>query len=109
MPNVVFVAPYFLETTLRFVDAAASLQGVRLGLASVDPPDKLPPGLAAKLAAHRSIPQGLAPQAIADAVRALSESLGSVDRLLGTLEELQVPLAEVRQALGISGMQVEPA
>jgi hypothetical protein len=32
MPNVVFVAPYFLETTLRFVQGAAQLPGVRLGL-----------------------------------------------------------------------------
>jgi biotin carboxylase len=35
--------------------------------------------------------------------------LGSVDRLLGTLEELQVPLAEVRQGLEIPGMNVEAA
>ena len=33
--------------------------------------------------------------------------LGSVDRLLGILEDLQVPLAEVRERLGIPGMGAE--
>jgi hypothetical protein len=36
MPPVVFVAPFFLDTTLRFVDAVASLPGVRCGLVSQD-------------------------------------------------------------------------
>jgi len=109
MPNVVFVAPFFLETTLRFVDAAASLPGVRLGLVSQDPEEKLPAGLRAKLGAHQRVDNGLDPQQIAAATRALGRRLGSVERLLGTLEELQVPLAEVREALGIDGMSVEAA
>lgn len=109
MPNAVFVAPFFLETTLRFVDAAASLPGVHLGLVSQDPESKLPAGLRAKLAAHVQVRDGLDPQQIAAATRALGPRLGSVDRLLGTLEELQVPLAEVRAALGIDGMDVEAA
>jgi hypothetical protein len=37
MPNVIFVAPYFLETTLRFIDGAASLPGVRFADVSTDP------------------------------------------------------------------------
>ena len=36
MVNAVFVAPFFAETTLRFVDAAADLPDVRLGLISQD-------------------------------------------------------------------------
>src|SRR5437867_522062 len=109
MPNVVFVAPFFLETTLRFVKAAADLPGARLGLVSQDPEEKLPPGLRAKLAAHFHIDAGLDPARIAAAVRTLSRTLGPVERLIGTLEELQVPLAEVREALGIEGMGVEAA
>jgi len=42
MNNVLFVAPFFLETTLRFVAAAARLPGVRVGLVSQDPLEKLP-------------------------------------------------------------------
>ena len=41
MTPVVFVAPFFAETTLRFVEAAAGLSGVRLGLLSQDPVDAI--------------------------------------------------------------------
>jgi hypothetical protein len=109
MPNVVFVAPFFLEATVRFIDATASLPGVRLGLVSQDPPDRLPPGVRRALAAHVQVDEGLDPQSITDACRRIAGQLGSVERLLGALEELQVPLGEVRDALGIAGMRAETA
>src|SRR5439155_761416 len=51
----------------------------------------------------------LDPAQIAAGVRGVAARLGSVDRLLGTLEQLQVPLGEVRDALGLSGMGAETA
>src|SRR5262245_25992617 len=109
MPSVVFVAPYFLPTTLRFVDAVGELHGVRLGLVSVDPPEKLPAGVRARLAAHVRVEDGLDAGQIAQATRSLAEQIGPPARLLGALEDLQVPLAEVREALRIEGMGVESA
>ena len=110
MPSVVFVAPFFLDTTLRFVDAVASIPGVRCGLVSQDPLGRLPGEIKAKLSAHRRIADGLDPQQIADATRELAPELGGrVDRLLGALEQLQVPLGEVRDALGLQGMGAETA
>ncbi len=41
--------------------------------------------------------------------RALATRFGGVDRLVGALEQLQVPLARVREQLGIPGMGVEVA
>ncbi len=109
MPNVVFVAPFFLEATVRFIDAAAGLPGVRLGLVSQDPADRLPPALRRRLPAHVRLDDGLDPRKIAEACRTIAGTLGSVDRLMGALEELQVPLGEVRAALGIAGMDGETA
>ncbi len=109
MPSVVFVAPFFLDTTLRFVDGVASLPGVRVGLVSQDPVEKLPGGLRRKLVAHRRIQDGLDPQQIAEAVRALAREIGPPARLIGALEQLQVPLGEVRDALGIEGMSADTA
>lgn len=109
MRHVVFVAPFFLDTTLRFVDAVADLADVRLSLVSQDPLEKLPDGLRSKLAAHWRIDDGLAAGQIAGAVEALARRHGPVERLLGALEQLQVPLGEVRDALGISGMGAETA
>jgi biotin carboxylase len=105
----VFVAPFLLEATVRFIEAAASLPGAQLALVSQDPVEKLPAELRARLAAHWRIEDGTDAQQIADATRALAAQLGGVDRLIGMLEQLQVPLGEVRDALGIPGMGAEVA
>jgi hypothetical protein len=107
--RAVFVAPFLLEATTRFIDAAASIRDVELGLISQDPVDRLPEQLRHKLAAHWRVDDGTDPQQIADATRGLAGLLGGVDRLVGMLEQLQVPLGEVRDALHIPGMGAEVA
>ena len=39
----------------------------------------------------------------------MARHLGGIDALVGMLEQLQVPLGEVRDALGIAGMGAEVA
>src|SRR5580704_8391674 len=111
LPMVVagFVAPYLLDTTTRFVQAAASLPDVKLALITCEPADRLPPELKDSLAGHWRIEDGLDASQIAGAVQGLSEQLGPVQRLLAVLEQLQVPLAQVREHLGIPGMDVVTA
>jgi hypothetical protein len=104
-----FVAPYLLDTTTRFVEAAASLPDVRLALITSEPEDRLPPGLRDRLAGHWRIDDALDAGQIADAVRGLGGQLGPVQRLLAVLEQLQVPLAQVREYLGIGGMDAGTA
>src|SRR5687767_10690750 len=99
-----FVAPYLLETTTRFVHAAARLPGVQLGLVTAEPADHLPPDLRRDLAGHWRIDDPLDPGQIAWAVKGLSGQIGPVERLLGVLEQLQVPLGRVREQLGIEGL-----
>jgi biotin carboxylase len=109
MTNVVFVAPFFMETTLRFVDAAASLPGVNLGLVSQDPEDKLPEALRAKLGGHYRVEDAVSADGLRPALLAMRKAFGSVERLLGTLEQLQVPLGILRDELGITGLGGEAA
>jgi hypothetical protein len=104
-----FVAPYLLDTTTRFVEAAASLPDVRLALITSEPEDRLPPGLRNRLAGHWRIDDPLDAGQIAEAVRGLGEQLGPVQRLLAVLEQLQVPVAQVREYLGIAGMDAGTA
>lgn len=104
MINAVFVAPFLLPATTRFIAAAAQLPDVRLGLISQDPENRLTDELRGSLAGHYRIADGTDAQQIADATRALSAHLGGVGRVIGMLEQLQVPLGEVRDALGIQGM-----
>lgn len=104
MSNVVFVAPFFMETTLRFVHAVAKLPGVRLALVSQDPLEKLDGTIRGKLATHVQVDDALDPGRILDAIRVVQGRLGPVDRLVGTLEELQVPLGQLRDHLGLPGL-----
>lgn len=107
--NVYFVVPFFMEATLRFVEGAAGLPGVRLAIISQDPIERLPAPLRARIAGHWRIDDGLDPVKIADAVRSLARQLGAPDRIIGSLEQLQVPLAQVRGYFGLPGLGVEAA
>jgi biotin carboxylase len=106
---VVFVAPYFLPTTSRFLAAAASLPGVSLGLISHESVERLPSQIRHRLVAHHRVDDVLDPVQLASGVNALGNEMGSIDCLMGPLEELQVPMAEVREALGIPGIDVATA
>ena len=109
MVNAAFVAPFLLPATVRFVATAAQLPGVRLGLVTTASAEQVPPELARHLAAHWRVDDALDPRQIADAVAGLSRQLGPVERLVGALEQLQVPLAHARDALGIPGMDAATA
>jgi biotin carboxylase len=109
MRPVIFVAPYFLDATLRFLDAVSRLDGAALAIVSTDPEERLPPGLRSRVHAHWRVDDCLDPAQIETAVRALAQRLGPPARLIGTLEELQVPLAEARARLGLPGLSVEAA
>ena len=104
-----FVAPYLLEATQRFVSTAAALPDVRLGLITCEPVERIPPELRGRLAGHWRVEDALDPRQLAWAVNGLQGQIGRVERLVGALEQVQVPLAQVREALGIEGMDVRTA
>jgi hypothetical protein len=104
-----FVAPFLLPATVRFVASAARLPGVQLGVITTEPAERLPPVLREHLAAHWRVDDALDPRQIAEAAAGLSGQMGRVERLVGALEQLQVPLAQAREALGIPGMDVATA
>ena len=104
MANVVFVAPYALDATTRFVGAVCAVPGARVGLVSSDPVESFPEPVRAAIAGHWRIDDCLDADQLTGAVAALGERLGSVDRLVAILENLLVPLAQVRERLGIDGV-----
>ena len=104
MVHVVFLAPRFLENTNRYVRAFAELDGVTLSLVSLDPEDAIPAVLRPRIAAHYRVADLVDSAQLVIAVRAIAGAVGPVDRLIGFLEQLQVPMAEVREALGLDGM-----
>jgi len=105
MPNVVFAAPILSENASRMIEAAASLPGVRLAVITQDPAEKMSREMAQSVTAHWRVNDILDSAQLAWATEELSKRLGGVDRLFGAYEQLQVPLAEVREKLGIVGMR----
>ncbi len=97
---MIFAAPFPLENTLRFVRAVARLPNVRLlGIWQ-----KPPTGDDAKLFKDITVVQdGLDTRQLLAATHKLAHHYGPIHRLLGILEPLQVQLAEVREAMGITG------
>ena len=104
MIRVVFVAPFNMPATTRFVSAIAELPDVQLALITQEPAEVLPVELRQRLAAHYRVADALDVRHLVPAVQALGKQLGGIDRLLGTLEQLQVQLGQLRDRFGVHGM-----
>lgn len=109
MKNVLFAAPFAMDTTNRFVEAAARHPGCRTYLLSQDPVEKFPRGVREHLADHWRVGNILDANELTQAVSSIRDRLGTVDRLVGTLEHLQEALAETRERLSIPGLRPEAA
>jgi biotin carboxylase len=104
---VVFAAPLLSDNAMRMVEAAATLYGVRLGVITHDPADALKH--LDGTVAHWRVTDILNVDQLTWATRELSARHGTVERLFGAYEQLQVPLAMARNALGLPGLSVEAA
>lgn len=104
MKVVVYVIPVLTENALRYLRGVARLPEVRLGVISQKPLLAFPPDLRRRILFHQQVPDALDADVLTQAVRGISHRLGEVHRLLGMLEQIQGPLAEVRSRLGIPGM-----
>src|SRR5688572_20138021 len=104
-----FVAPFLLPATARFVVTAARVPGVSLAVITTEPADRLSPDLREHLDGHWRVDDALDPQQLVAAVRGLSQQMGPIERLVGALEQLQVPMAYARDVLGLDGMDVPTA
>lgn len=104
MRNVVFVAPFPLEATMRFARAASGLADVRLlGIFQEVPKER---HLFADLV---TVANGLDTRQLIEAGRLLEQRHGKIHRIIGILEPLQVQLGEMRTALGVPGTDAATA
>ncbi|MBX3260653.1 MAG: ATP-grasp domain-containing protein [Labilithrix sp.] len=98
--NVIFVAPFPVDTTMRFVRAASKLDDVRLLGVCHTPPE----GEDARL--YHDVVRVTKPLDLGDVldgVEVLRRRHGQPYRLIGILEPLMVELAEARARFGIDG------
>src|SRR5262245_36910292 len=104
---VLFVAPLLSENAFAMIEAAASFNDVRLGVTTHDPAGKL--RHLHDRVAHWRVESVMDVGQLTWAARELSARNGPIHRLYGAFEHLQVPLAQARRALGVTGMSVEAA
>ena len=109
MPNAIFAAPILSENAARIIAAAGRLEGVRLGVVTQDPLEQLPEALRGAVAQHWRVGDVLDVEQLAGAVEEVARRLGGVDCLFAAYEQLQVPIAVVRERFGIEGMSSEAA
>ena len=106
MRTVIFVAPYPAEASMRFARSYSELKGVRvIGLVH-----KEPRGEAAEpFTGFVHVNDSFDVQQLIDACEKVRKRYGGLHQVLGVLEPLQVPLAEVRAHFGIPGTDPKTA
>ncbi len=109
MAFVIYTAPNYTENAVRFIRTLANLEGVRLGLISQEPKEWLPADIQPKLADFQLVNDVFSASQLETASRSLAGRQGKIHRILGAVEQAQIPVAQVREALGIEGMDVETA
>lgn len=105
--HVIFVAPFFIHATLRFIFGVTQIPVVTLAVISREPADKIPEEIRARIQGHWRISDALDPTQIVHAARQLEKQLGTRTCLMGPLEQLQVPLVIARENMGLAGLSVE--
>jgi biotin carboxylase len=100
--NVVYVAPFPMEETLRFANALAKQENTRLFGVFQTPPQGNSSHLFHDIV---TIGHGLSAKQIEQGIRILMSKYGAIHRVIGILEQLQEPLAVVRDNLNIEGMK----
>ena len=97
MLNVVFVAPFLMDTTLRFVRETARLPEVRVALVTQQGAERVPADLRKRVVVERT-DDALDPDSIAEVTRTFAAREGGVPRLLGA-QRLQGELKLLLSAL----------
>ncbi len=100
----IFVAPFFSPAASQMIEAALRFDHVRLGVIAQQPLHDLAPHLAARLTAHWRVDDVTDVAQLEQAVRALTAAHGAASRCFAAYEQAQLPLAIVRERLGIPGL-----
>lgn len=108
-PLIVFVTLYWTENAKLYLGALLGVGGARVAVIAAEPVDHLPSDLRERLVAQVQVGDALDPDTLTSAVTALAQAHGPIHRLIGIVEQLQVPLGEVRGRLDLHGMRAEEA
>lgn len=104
---VVYATPFFSPNTMGLVEAFTHLPGVRFGVISQEPQEHVPEHIRRGFAGHWRVPDALDYEQLCWAADQLSQRHGRIERLIAANEQIQLPLAQVRDKFAIPGMSAE--
>ncbi|MFN9309297.1 acetyl-CoA carboxylase biotin carboxylase subunit family protein, partial [Gemmatimonas sp.] len=106
---VIFVCPFFSPAASQMIEAALRLTHIRLAVVAQQPLAELAPALSSRLVAHWQVADVTNADQLAGAVNAIAGAHGAVARCFAAYEQCQLPLAQVRERLGIPGLPAAAA
>jgi len=109
MTTIAYITPYFTANAVRFIESLSTLHDVRLIVISQEPSSLLPPWLQSRISIAREVGDVFDKWTLIKTMTDLQRITGPFHRILGATEQLQVPMAEARLALGVPGMSTETA
>jgi D-alanine-D-alanine ligase-like ATP-grasp enzyme len=109
MRNVIFIAPFLMETTLRFVDGIRGLDNTRvLGLVQKKP-GGIDPAQRARFDHVYEVDDAFSAGQLLEGARWFEKEFGPIHRVANVLEHIQIVAAKVREAFGCPGLDVAAA
>lgn len=109
MPFIIYACPNYTVNAVKFIDVLSNMRDVHFGLISQEPLVLLSPEIKSRIGGFRQIPDVFDADSLTEAARAMQNENGPIHRLIAAVEPIQVPLAQVRERLGVEGMNVETA
>ena len=106
---VIFVAPFFSPAASQMIEAALALSHIRVAVIAQQRIEELAPSLAARLVAHWRVDDITNAVQLEWAVQSIATRHGAVSRCFAAYEQAQLPLAIVRERLGIPGLPSQAA
>ena len=109
MTPIAYITPNFTPNAVRFLEAFVNLYNVRLIIISQEPISLLPSWQQSRISISKQVADVFDKWTIIKTLKDIQRITGPIHKILGATEQLQVPMAEARLALGIQGMNVETA
>ena len=109
MTTIAYITPNFTANAVRFVEALTSIYDLRLIIISQEPVSLLPSWQQSRIFASRQVADVFDKWTLIKTLTDLQKITGPFHRILGATEQLQVPMAEARLAVGIPGMNTDAA
>lgn len=109
MNPIAYITPNFTANAVRFIEALVSLHDIRLIIISQEPVTLLPSWQQSRISIAKEVTDVFDKWTLIKVLTEIQKSTGAIYRILGATEQLQVPMAEARKALGIEGMDIEAA